>query len=99
MPIDSESFLDSHTLVASGQFFVNEISRWHSADFLPQNIPAYPYLDICKGSAISPSRMQLENSSRISYHERGVEPMNGHTNSRTVLNNLTTLTVASTLYI
>ncbi|KAI1119327.1 hypothetical protein F5Y14DRAFT_445861 [Nemania sp. NC0429] len=32
-----------------GQFFVNEITRWHSADFLSMDILRYPFLEICKG--------------------------------------------------
>ncbi|KAI1291675.1 hypothetical protein F5Y03DRAFT_400520 [Xylaria venustula] len=32
----------------SGQFFVNEITRWHSADFFSMDILRYPYLKICK---------------------------------------------------
>ncbi|KAI1358856.1 hypothetical protein F5Y08DRAFT_332772 [Xylaria arbuscula] len=32
-----------------GRFFVNEITRWHSADFFSMDILRYPFLEICEG--------------------------------------------------
>jgi hypothetical protein len=36
-------------LSPTGRFFVDEITRWHAADFFSRLILPYPHVEICRG--------------------------------------------------